>query len=48
MKKPDLHRGYVIRPAEINGYKLEKYYCECGCKNFYWHYIKITGKVSRK
>lgn len=38
--------GYETKPKDIPGYKRETYYCECGCKKSYWHYVKI--KVARK
>lgn len=39
--KPDLDKGFVKKPAQIKGYRIERYYCECGCKTGYWHYVKI-------
>jgi hypothetical protein len=38
--KVDLERGYIRKPKTVRGYKIERYYCECGCKKGYWHYIK--------
>lgn len=40
----DTTRGYIKKPKPQKGYKLETYYCECGCKKFYWHYVKISKK----
>jgi hypothetical protein len=37
-------RGYIKKPKEKKGYILERYYCECGCKKGYWHYVKIKEK----
>ena len=39
--KVDTERGYVRRPKERAGYKIEGYYCECGCKKSYWRYVLI-------
>lgn len=36
--------GYIKKPKPQKGYKLEQYYCECGCKSMYWHYVKIITK----
>lgn len=44
MKKPNLDQGYIRKPKPIPGFKLETYYCECGCKKSYWHYVK-KGRV---
>lgn len=46
MKTVNIDRGYVSKPKPINGYRVESYYCECGCKKGYWHYVKI--KKSKK
>jgi len=37
----DTSRGYTRKPKPAEGYKVESYYCECGCKKGYWHYVKI-------
>jgi hypothetical protein len=41
-------RGYVTKPRAITGYKIERYYCECGCKSGYWHYVKSEDKLKFK
>lgn len=38
--KVDTTRGYVTKPKARAGYKIESYYCECGCKKGYYHYVK--------
>ena len=40
----DPAKGYLRKPKDRDGYKIESYYCECGCKRTYWHYIKIKSK----
>lgn len=36
----DTNRGYISKPKARVGYKLDSYYCECGCKKGYWKYVK--------
>lgn len=38
--KVDLGKGYIEKPKPVEGYDIERYYCECGCKSGYWHYVK--------
>ena len=44
MKKIDTNQGYINKPKEIEGYTIERFYCECGCKTGYWHYVKDEVK----
>lgn len=41
MKVVDTTRGYITKPKRRKGYTRESYYCECGCKKGYWHYVPI-------
>jgi hypothetical protein len=43
----DTTKGYITKPKKIEGYKIERYYCECGCKSGYWHYVKIKKNKSK-
>jgi hypothetical protein len=40
MKEVDTSQGYINKPKEREGYTIERFYCECGCKQGYWHYVK--------
>ncbi|MFA6572256.1 MAG: hypothetical protein WCT77_13600 [Bacteroidota bacterium] len=40
--KVDTDKGYLRKPKEKEGYSIESYYCECGCKKSYYHYVKIN------
>ena len=42
--KIDTTKGYVNKPKPVDGYSVERYYCECGCKSGYWHYVKLKNK----
>lgn len=42
--KVDTTKGYVNKPKPIGGYTVERYYCECGCKSGYWHYVKVKRR----
>ncbi len=39
--------GYEKKPRPIEGYKIESYYCECGCKKGYYHYVKLNKPVGK-
>lgn len=41
--KINIDRGYISKPKYIKGYKIKRYYCECGCKQCYWHYVKLKS-----
>lgn len=43
-KKVNLDRGYIRKPKPVDGYNIERYYCECGCKGGYWRYVKEVKK----
>lgn len=32
---------HIKRPNHKKGFLIERYYCECGCKKWYWIYVKI-------
>lgn len=48
MKKVDETRGYISKPKPRKGYRLERYYCECGCKKGYWRYRKSISKTKKR
>jgi hypothetical protein len=48
MKKIDTDRGYIRKPKPMEGYVIDSYYCECGCKKSYWRYVKEKPKRNHK
>jgi hypothetical protein len=43
----DTSKGFTKRPKPQKGYKIERYYCECGCKKGYYHYVPKQTKKSK-